>query len=85
MAENQEVFIGGVSSKSTAKSITTALTQLGSVAKVDIFRKKSCAVAKFDTPEAAKLAISTHWLVVDDKRVEILPFEPGKMHLKEKS
>ncbi|KAL5103503.1 hypothetical protein TcWFU_002999 [Taenia crassiceps] len=79
LKERQGVFIGGISRTMTVDTLKTALSKLGPVKKVNVNTKRGFAVAVFERPETAKLAISMHWHIIDDSMVEIQPFLPNKM------
>ena len=81
----ESVFVGGISKNTTRETLTTALSQLGLLKKADIFSKRGFAIVKFETSEATKLAVSTHWITIDNKRVELLPFESSKKASEAKS
>ncbi|KAL5970708.1 DAZ-associated protein 1 [Taenia solium] len=73
----QRVFVGGISWKTTANSLTSALSNLGPVQRVDIFPNRGFAIVVFEQPKTADVAISVHWYMVDDKMVELRPFVPN--------
>ncbi|CDS35567.1 hypothetical transcript [Echinococcus multilocularis] len=77
--ERQRVFIGGVSHKTTVNSLRAALSTLGPIKSSYVNSKGGFAVVVFKQPETAKLAISAHWHIVDNKLVEMQPFMPNKM------
>uniref|UniRef100_A0A0R3W7P6 RRM domain-containing protein n=1 Tax=Taenia asiatica TaxID=60517 RepID=A0A0R3W7P6_TAEAS len=76
------VFVGGISWNTTANSLTSALSKLGPVRRVDIFPKRGFAVVVFEKPKTADVAISVHWYMVDDKMVELRPFVPNNNSVK---
>lgn len=76
--EQEKVYIGGISANTTKASLQSALSQLGPVAKLDMVPQRGFGVVTFTDSQTVDLAIARHWLNVDGKRVELLPFVPDK-------
>ncbi|KAH9285799.1 Heterogeneous nuclear ribonucleoprotein 87F [Echinococcus granulosus] len=72
------VFVGGISWETTVDSLKSALSKLGPVQKVTLPPTRGFAIVVFAHPETAESAIATHWHLIDNKKVELLPFIPNR-------
>ncbi|KAL5107029.1 DAZ-associated protein 1 [Taenia crassiceps] len=76
--EQEKVYISGISTNMTKASLQFALSQLGPIKKLDMVPQRGFGVVVFTDSQTTESAIAKHWLNVDSKRVELLPFVPAK-------
>ncbi|VDO16114.1 unnamed protein product [Rodentolepis nana] len=69
------IFIGGITPKINEESISSALSYFGSIEKVLINSLKGYALVTFKSVDAASKAIASHWIIINDKKVEMVAFE----------
>ncbi|KAM7540156.1 hypothetical protein Aperf_G00000025890 [Anoplocephala perfoliata] len=74
IADQKKVFVGGILPSTTKSTVEAVLSQLGPIKLLNFLSKRGFAVVLFEQPETADLALSTHWLTIDGKRVELIPY-----------
>nr|CDS31221.1 sorting nexin 13 [Hymenolepis microstoma] len=69
------IFIGGLTPKINEESIRSSLSYFGSIEKVLINSLKGYALVTFKSVDAASKAIASHWIIINEKKVEMVAFE----------
>lgn len=80
----KRIFVGGIPVKTTEVMLRSSLSQFGPIEKVVIFSTRGYGLVTFENSESVASAITTQWLFINDKKVELLPYEPGKKERKHK-
>ncbi|KAM3176290.1 hypothetical protein ACTXT7_006825 [Hymenolepis weldensis] len=73
----RRIFIGGINPKTTEDEIKSSLSYFGSIEKVLINSLKGYALVTFKSVDAANEAIAKHWIMISDKKVELMAFQQG--------
>ncbi|KAM7540391.1 hypothetical protein Aperf_G00000025875 [Anoplocephala perfoliata] len=84
MLDLRTIFVGGISAKTTEDTIRSSVSRFGQIEKVVISSTEGYATVTFESLDSATAATATHWLSINDKKVELLPYEPGKKKKKKR-
>ncbi|VUZ42358.1 unnamed protein product [Hymenolepis diminuta] len=73
----RRIFMGGINPKITEDEIKSSLSCFGLIEKVLINSLKGYALVTFTSVDAANEAIAKHWIIINDKKVELMAFQQG--------